>query len=190
MISEAIVNNNLEISDGRDTLIIPLQSWGHPAIIFGGNRIPASRIWNLIGESMKKGEKTDRNLLLEEARRSEIFRQVDSAIIIHTYNPIATDAGIMGNVYARKERQRVRVLVDRFNIKIAKADGELTPEVLAELLEACETLGLFPCGMADDQLYICKDPETVFSAFGSRSWQRIQIFARRPSASSVPLDLN
>jgi hypothetical protein len=189
-ITEAINDNILEITDGTSVLSIPVTTWGHPGVLLDNNRIPAARIWAEIGNAMKEGKQADRAMLLYEAKRAEVFRQTASACIVYTTTPLPGDQGIMDQVYARAEPQRFRPLVDRYKIKIAKSEEGFSPEIVAIILEACECLGLYPVGMADERAYFCKDPEEVFAAFGSRNFLRVAILLRRPGSSSEELDLD
>lgn len=188
--SENLSEQRLELTKDGKTLTIPITSWGHPDVTYNGARIPSSRIWGMLGAALKDGRKASRSALMDEAARAEVYRLVDAGIIIWTLSPLPADKGLSGNVYVRRDRQRIRPLVDMFKIRIAKCEGPMTPDIVKEILDVCADIGLFPVGFADDRLYFSQDPEKVFSAFGSRDFTRIAIYCRRPGASAVTVRLS
>ena len=183
------IDGRTVVSQNGDVLSLPHGEWGHPDVLFKGNRIPSARIWALIAESLMRGEAPSAEDILHEAKRSEVFRQLETGLIIWTLNPEKQDVHVQGNVYIRKEKQRIRYLADKFKVKIAKVSGDFTPEVVRELNTVCLTLGMHPVGCVDGRIYYSRDPEAVFKAFGTRQWVRVGIFCKRPSSSSFVLDI-
>lgn len=188
--SVEVIGNRTVISHNGDTLSFLREHWGHPDVIFNDNQIPSAKIWRLIAKYMMEEVQIDLEELLHEARIANIFRQLEIGLLIWTLNPEKKDAHVKGNVYIRKERQRIRHLTDKFQIKIAKIDGDFTPEVVKELHEVCLTLGLHPVGCVDERIYYARSPEKVFRAFGSNDFTRIAVYCKRPSSSSFPLALD
>jgi len=186
-VQERTEDGIMHLSDNNVTVSIP-QIFGSKAIC-NGFEIPSAKLWDIIAFFMSKGVKTPRDILIDEAKRSEIYRLAKRGIIVWTTKPEESDVHIKGNVYARRENQRIRPLVDRFNIQIAKIiDGE-EAEVLEELFDACATIGFYPVGAVDKRYFFSKDPEQVFKAFGTRSWLKIGVFLKRPGSSYVSIDL-
>lgn len=186
-IHEETVDGVLHIRSDSDHIEVPL-SYGS-TVLCNGKPVPSARVWELIGFFLSHNKQTPREHIIAEVKRSEIYRQEITGLIVWTKSPQAKDVQIAGNVYARPERQRIRVLTEQFNIKIAKIDGPVTEEVLEEIFDVCESLGLYPCASVDDRYFFTKDPEAVFEAFGTRDWQRLAVYFKRPSASCVTIKL-
>jgi len=183
-------DQRLELVENGQILQIPVTKWGHPDVTYNGNRIPSARLWGMLANSLKKGEKASKKALMDEAARAEVYRLVDAGVIIWTTAPLPGDKGLDGNVYVRKDRQRVRPLFNKFNIRVAKSEGPMSPDVVKEILDVCTDIGLFPVGFADERLYFSQNPEEVFHAFGSRDFTRIAIYCRRPGASATTVEFS
>ena len=177
----------LTLEHNGSTLEIP-GSFGEPGIKFNGRVIPSARIWDLAAYHMVRGERTPREKLFTVARNSEVFRWEQTEMLVHTLTPRKTDQHIFGAVFARHERQRVRPLVSKFDVRIAKVDGEITTDAVDELHYVAKRLGREPVGMNDGRIYYAKDPQTVFDAFGTKDWVRIAVYLKRPGGSSVPIN--
>ena len=188
MVQERVENGVMHLSDGNVTVSIP-KVFGAKATC-NGFEIPSARIWDILAYFMSKEVKAPREVIMEEAKRSEIYRLAMQGMIVWTQSPGEFDKCIKGNVYARPERQRVRPLVDKFGIKIAKIIDADEADVLEELFDACASLGLYPVGAVDGRYFFAKDPEAVFKAFGTRAWLKIGVFLKRPGSSSVAIDLS
>lgn len=167
----------------------PKKYWGSSDVKMNGNKIPSARLWSYMSNVYTKEQEFKYETLMEEAKRAEIFRLLDKGMIVWTLNPTKSDQKISENLYARLEKQRARTLVDKFKINIVKCEIRLNEDILKEILEGCASIQLYPCGMVDERIYVTKDPEAVFEAFGSRDWQRIAVYCKRPSASGFQLDL-
>lgn len=187
--TEARPKARLELTEPGKTLQIPITTWGHPDVIYNGNKIPASRIWAMLGNALKEGKRASKTALMAEAARAEVYRLADAGVIIWTLSPLPTDRLLSGKVYVRSDKHRIRPLVNMFKIRIAKCEGRLSPDIVKEILEACAEYDLHPVGFADDRLYFAEDPDKVFQAFGSRDFTRIAIYCRRPGASAVEVVL-
>lgn len=187
--SVEVENGRTIISKDGAVLSLPRGEWGHPDVTLNGNQIPSSRIWALIANYLMEEQAPDPEEILQEAKRVEIFRQLETGLIIWTLNPGKKDVKLHGDVYIRKEKQRVRYLADKYGVKIAKVEGDFTPDAVRELHEACLTLGLHPVGCVDERIYYTRDPEAVFKAFGSRDVTRLAVYFKRPSSSGFTLDI-
>jgi len=171
---------------GRKELRIP-NFFGSNDVTYGGHQIPCANIWDLIGAHMARSTVVPTDELLQVAEDAETFRWENNKMLVHTMTPRKTDHVVGGNVYWRQEKQRVRPLVDMFQVVIAKIESELSPTVVSELHEVCGHKNLYPVGMVNDKIYYAPDPERVFQAFGSRDWVRIGVFLKRPGSSSVEI---
>lgn len=182
-------NNKTLISKDNNILSLPRGEWGSPDVTFNGNQIPSAKIWKLIASYMVENAEPDLENLFNEAKIANIFRQLEIGMIVWTLNPKKTDMSIQDNVYVRKEKQRIRYLANKFEVKIAKIEGSFDPDTILEVHKACLTVGLHPVGCVDERLYYCRSPEKVFRAFGSSDWLRIGVFLKRPSSSSFSLSI-
>lgn len=170
-------------------LSLPMVAWGHPGVLFNGNHIPSAKLWGIIASHAIEGKTTPRPDLIREAKRAEIYRQLKHGMYVWTINPKPEDRLVEDSMYVREDKQRIRPLIDRFDITICKIEDEITPSVIQTITSFFAQQSLFPVGMVDERIYLSKDPEAVFEAFGSRDWLRIGVFFKRPGSSSVPLTI-
>ena len=129
------------------------------------------------------------HLLLEEARRANIYRLIDSGQLVYTKAPRDGDIEKGKHIYVRKEKQRVRALVKRFGIKIAKIEGELEAVAIKDLCAFCADIGLYPVAYQENKIYFCTDPDMVHKAVGGFDPIRLIVYCKRPSASSFKVKL-
>lgn len=190
MTSEEVKDGYLVItSPCGAALSLPTAVWGHPGVLLNGNNIPSAKLWAIIAGYAIAEKVTPRQELIAEAKRAEIYRQTTRTMHVWTLTPKPDDTNLDGFMYIRKDKQRIRPLVDRFNITICKVEDEITPQVIQEITEYFSQQSLFPVGMVDERIYFAENPEVVFEAFGSRDWLRIGVFFKRPGSSSVPLTI-
>lgn len=189
MYTESMRDGYLVTEHEGDKLEIPVTHWGHPDVRMNGSQIPSARIWEIIANHLCEGLKVPREMLVAEARRAKIYQQLEKGLIVHTLNPKDKDILVDGSVYVRVDMQRIRPLVDRFSIKIAKIEGEYTAEKVKETNDAMEELSFYPVAAGEDKIMYSRDPEEVFEAFGTRDWVRLAVYFRRPGSSFVNLDL-
>jgi hypothetical protein len=173
---------------GRKELCIP-DHFGSNNVTYGNNQIPCANIWNLIGTHMSQGTVVPTKELLQVAEDAETFRWSSIRMLVHTSLPRKTDVPVEGNIYQREEKQRVRPLVDKFGIVIAKIESEMSSLAVRELHRVCGHRDLYPVGMVDSKIYYAPDPEQVFDAFGSRDWVRIGVFLKRPGSNFVDISM-
>lgn len=191
-VAEKVEGNWIVLQNDKGiTLELPRNAWGSPDVRVNGNQVPSAKIWGLIGSCRAEGKKVPRSTLMEEARKAEIYRQLDTHMLVWTRTPHESDEPVDAskNVYMRKEKQRIRPLVHDLDIKIAKIDVQPTPGMVKDLHDVCATIGLYPVGAGDDRVLYSKNPQAVFDAFGSKDFVRIMVYCRRPGSSSVSLDL-
>jgi hypothetical protein len=189
ILQEETIDGVLHLTTDTDKMEIPL-NYG-AAITCNGKVVPSARVWELIGFFLSKGKQTPREHIVSEVKRSEIYRQEITGLLVWTQSPQDKDVLIEGSVYARPERQRIRILLDAFNIKIAKIDAPtVTVEILEELFNVCETLGLYPVASVDDRYFFAKDPDAVYKALGTTDWQRCAVYFKRPSSSHINIRLD
>lgn len=192
-LSEQLVDGYLTLSDEiGNVLEIPLPKvygWGHLNVRLNGERIPCARLWQIIADYMVKEEQVPRSLLMEEALRAELYRQLDQSMLIWTVEPLPGDKPITEYVVLRKEKQRKRPLAERFGITIGRLDGPVDSTTVQQLNSAAESLGLGPVAAGEDRVFYSKNPQEVFGAFGSTDWVRLYVYLKRPGTSSVHLDL-
>jgi hypothetical protein len=169
-------------------LLIPDQNFGGP-ISYDSHHIPSAKIWDLIGTYMAREQQVPTAELIATAEEAEIFRWDQHRMLVHTPTPRKTDALLSGSVYWRQERQRVRPLIERFKVVIARIESELSPTVVQELHSVCGQHGLWPVGMNDGRIYYTAEPDRVFEEFGSKDWVRIAVMLKRPGGSFVEVTL-
>lgn len=189
--SERVEKQHLILTDSEATLAIPVGSgdWGNQNLRLDGKRIPSGRIWALIAKHTAAGEKTPRPLLMAEAKRSGLYIQHNHDMLVYTVEPQIGDRGISGNVFMRRETQRVRPLLERFGIVVAKIEPPLDATSVNQMHEAAETIDLYPVAAGDNRIMYAPDPQAVFDAFGSKDWVRIYVYLKRPGSSSTPLNI-
>lgn len=169
--------------DTNDELKIPtIIYWGKP-VIFNGNQIPSARFWELVGAFLSVGKEAPNRLLFAEARRADIYRLIDSGQIIWTEKPRTTDKHLGGNVYARLDKQRVRFLLPRLGVKLAKIEDKPTKQNITELCNECAKLGLYPVANQEHKFYFAAEPEKVFEYMQSTDHVRLAVYLKRPSSS-------
>ena len=173
-----------------DVLQLPsFQQWGSSDVTLNGNKIPAAKIWQLVAAFLAHGKKVPEKLLIEEAKKAEIYRLIGSGKIVWTLNPEEDDKQLSGNVYSRKSKERVRYLVDKFNLIMGKIDGNVNKESITEMCNYCATLGLHLIAYQEDKMYFSQDPEAFYEAMGSSDPIRLAVFCKRPSASFISVNL-
>lgn len=178
--------------DDGNVLEIPnLNDWGSSNVTYNGNVIPAARLWELIGAFLVHGKKVPKELLFEEAKRADIYRLFDAGQIIWTEAPRENDIPVSQerNVYARRDKQRVRVFLQEFGIKIAKIEAQPNKNNILQLAEVCAENGLYPVAAQEQKIYFAPDPQLVYAAFGSNDHLRLAVYIKRPSSSSLKIHL-
>lgn len=189
-IKETIHKNAVTFETSCHSLTLPFgPGWGTPNVFFDGNKIPSARIWALIANSMMKNERVDRQALMKEGQRADIYRLESGSKLVWTQNPRSDDQLLEGNMYVRKELQRHRELVKDFGVVLVKIEAD--PPVRDQVLEAVKVLdglGFKPFAWQQSRGYFCKDPEAVYEAFGTRDHLRLAVYMKRPSAA--PLEVN
>ena len=190
-INEAKVNGCLVLNDGE--MEVPYTAWGHPEVRVNGQKVPSSRLWAMMAENLARGEKTPREQILAEGRRAEIYVQKPGRLLYWTEKPDPKDEWVSGDVYWHKDKVRGRPLVDEFGIVLARivgpAEPDHAPQALRELHAAAAQIGLLPVAGGDGHYMYCQDPELVFEAFGTRNWQQLYKFLKRPGTSFVEVRL-
>lgn len=186
-----MLNPHKIVNDDGDVLILPsLANYGDPNVTYNGNRIPSARLWNLAGMFLSHNKQPPPKLLFEEAKRAEIYRLIDSGQIVYTLNPRPTDRCIEGDVYARQEKQRVRVLVDHFGVKLGKIEGKLDKTSITKFCEVCANIGFFPVAYQENKIFFAANPSAVYDALGTTDAIRIAVFLKRPSSNHMTFDVN
>lgn len=176
--------------DTNDELKIPtIIYWGKP-VIFNGNQIPSARFWDLVGAFLSVGKEPPSKLLFAEARRADIYRLIDSGQIIWTSNPRLSDKLLGGNVYARLDKQRVRFLLPRLGVKLAKIEDKPNKQNITELCNECAKLGLYPVANQEHKFYFAAEPEKVFEYMQSTDHVRLAVYLKRPSSSCMVIRLD
>jgi hypothetical protein len=167
-----------------------LNDWGSE-VKYNGNIIPASRLWELAGAFLTHGKKVPKELLFAEAKRADIYRLFDAGQIIWTTQPRADDIPFSPerNVYVRKDKQRVRVFLAEFNIKLAKIEEQPNKMNILELVEVCKENGLYPVAAQEHRFYFTPDPQRVFEAFGTTDHLRLAVYLKRPSSGGIKIRL-
>ena len=189
MYTEESTDRYVTITHNQEQLQIPhLKYWGSSEVFYNGNKIPSARLWELAGAFLAHSKQVPRHLLFEEARRANIYRLIDSGQIIWTTAPRDGDKHLSGNIYARKEKQRVRFLVKLFDIRLGKVEGKPNRENITELCEFCETIGLYPIAAQENKIYFCEHPEDVKRMFNTDDILRLAVFLKRPSASCIEVN--
>lgn len=175
---------------GNDVLKIPkLRYWGSAEVYFNENKIPSACLWELCATFLVHGKKVPKHLLFEEAKRADIYRLIDSGQIVYTTTPRDGDIEKAKNIYVRREKQRVRYLVKRFGIKIAKIEGDVTASAIRELCDFCANIGLYPVAYQENKIYFCANPDEVYQAVGGFDPIRLFVYCKRPSSSSFKIKL-
>jgi hypothetical protein len=171
-------------------LEIPYSTWGNPNVLFNGDKIPCSRLWEIIAIAKERKMKASREEWYEEAQRASIYVQAGRRGLVHTLAPKQGDRLVASNVYIRHEECRIRPLVDKFELIRAKLEVVGPAEMREFLRVSAEVIGLYPVA-ADNagHVILSKDPEAVFAAFGTRDWIRLYILLKRPGSTSVPLNI-
>lgn len=189
-ITKKVANGTMTLSsDLGDELIIPLSVWGHPNVRYNGNVIPSAKMWDFIGRKMANGEQFSTADLMDEARRADMYRFLEGKILVWTLNPRKEDKQLEKNVYIRRERNRIRPLVERFNVVIAKLT-DVSPLSVKEMIETCKKYKYKPFAMGEDRILFSRDVEKIFDTFGTRDWVRLYVYFKRPGATSVDLNLS
>ena len=178
-------NRVLRFPDPRE-----FHQWGSNQVTLDGKQIPSARIWDYLAKCKQKEEQFSYDKLMNEAERAEIYSQLDTGMIVYTLFPKKDDRLISGNVYARKEKQRIRYLANKFLVVIGKFEEPVTPEVIKEMNAACAGIKYYPVGCVDDRIYYTKDPEAVFNTLDTKDVTKIGVFLKRPSSSSFVLNLS
>ena len=178
----------MKITHNSDVLEVPDTGFGSAGIMLNGQVIPSARIWNLAASYLARGEITPRDLLFKQAQESAVFCWRPTDMLVQTQKPKDGDELLKYDIYKREERQRIRPLVDRFDLRIAKLE-EPSDINMRHMHEVAEGLGFSPVGYNDGRVFYAEDPEEVFRAFGSNDWARIGVMCKRPGSSSVSLDL-
>jgi hypothetical protein len=179
-----MLNSNCLVNDEGDALVLPsLVDYGSVNVLYNGNRIPSARLWAIAGAFLARGKQPSQKLLFDEAKRANIYRLIDSGQIVYTLDPRPTDKAIGENVYARKERQRVRFLVDHFRIKLGKIEGKLDKTSITEICKCCANIGLFPIAYQGNRIFFTADPGALYAALGTTDSIRIAVYLKRPSSS-------
>jgi len=178
----------INIAVHEDSLTIP-NEFGSPDVHLNGNHIPSARVWGVLQNAMAHETTVDKEYLLSVAKESETFRWYMTTMLVYTHEPKKDDRHVIGSVYERHERQRIRPLTDKFDVTIAKSDYELNPEIAKSLHEAAASLGLGPVGMNDGRIYYSTNPQAVFDAFGTSDWVRVAVYLKRPGGSSTKVNL-
>ena len=178
--------------DNGNVLEMPtLDEWGSTDVKYNGNIIPSARLWELVGAFLVHNKKVPKEFLFEEARRADIYRLFDAGQIIWTENPREGDVPFAPerNVFVRKDKQRVRVFLAEFGIKLAKIDATPNKNNIIQLAEVCAENGLYPVAAQEQRFYFASDPETVFKAFGSKDHLRLAVYLKRPSSGGIQIRL-
>jgi hypothetical protein len=174
------------IKDGKNTLVLP-DSFGHTNVKLNGNKIPSAKIWDFVARYLARGDRVPQDQLLTVAMESEMFRWEPTTMLVYTLKPWPDDRPTdTTNIYWRTDRQRVRPLVDEFDVRIARIYDTGSLEVAVRTLhEFAAKRGWYPVGMNDNRVYYTSDPQSVFDAFGTKDWVRIGVYLKRPGGSSV-----
>lgn len=175
--------------DGNVLEIPKVKYWGSSDVYFNNNKIPGAKLWEICAAFLAHGKKVPENLLFEEAKRAEVYRLLDSGQIVYTTTPREGDIPKAPSIFVRMEKQRVRTLVKRFNIKIAKIEGELTSLAIRELCIFCAGINLHPVAYQENRIYFCEDPQKVYDTVGSTCPIRLAVYCKRPSSSSFKVIL-
>ena len=189
--SETALNGVLTVRyETGAVLEIPYLNWGNPNVLFNGDKIPCSRLWEVIATAKEQKMKADRLELLEEAQRASIYIQAGRRGLVHTSAPKQGDRLVADNVYIRHEECRIRPLVDKFELIRGKLEVVGPTEMREFLRVSAERISLYPVA-ADNagHVVLSRNPEEVFSAFGSRDWVRLYVLLKRPGSTSIPLSI-
>ena len=175
-------------SEFGEILSIPTSSWGTPDVRFNGERIPCARLWKIIADNLAEGRNPSAGELLNEARRADIYRVLDGRMLVWTNFPRTDiDTQFEGRVYARREKFRMRPLMPRFRVVMAKLE-EVAPYSVREMIRACEKMGLYPFAAGEDKMFFSRQAEEIFRLFGTKDWVRLYVYFKRPGTSPTQLD--
>jgi len=182
------MHNVIELNG--DVLQLPsFQNWGSSDVTLNGKSIPSAKIWELIAAFLAHNKKVPDAIVIDEAKKAEIYRLISSGKITWTLTPEEGDKHLSGHIYSRKSKERVRCLVDHFNIRMGKIDGAPDKQNITEMCEYCATIGLYLVAYQEDKMYFAENPQQIYDAVGSDSPIRLSVFLKRPSASFIEIKL-
>ncbi len=160
-------------------------------VFLNGYAIPSAGIWEIIVDSLTAGERADEGALMDEAERAYLYRLIEGRKLVVTDRALASDIETAHpKVFIRKESQRIRALVDFFDLTIGTIEGDKTPEkVRALIFAAKETLEKNVVGTIDGRYFFSSLPATEFLAqFGTKDWHKVAKFLKRPSPTTIDVD--